>query len=157
MRETCPVFQRARQLRRSQVGTCLQYTVIYSHGRSLRVIYIYRQNSRRQFGICIQPWLFVSRAGSILFNVRPSICRIHRAKNIRYVLRNVINNANTSLSYLSAHLLICGDTDSSFSIMPLFKLVKCRCKKRSREYIHFLATVPSIIGEKLRSKTMFVQ
>jgi len=44
-RETRPVFQRARQLRCSQVGTCLQCNVIYSHGRSLRVIYIYRQNT----------------------------------------------------------------------------------------------------------------
>ena len=53
-------------------------------GRSLRVIYIYRQNSRRQFGICIQPWLFVSRPGSILFNVRPSV-----RPSVAYVARRI--------------------------------------------------------------------
>lgn len=101
-------------------GTCLQCSVIYSHGRSLRVIYIYRQNSRRQFGICIQPRLFrLSRHGSILFNVRTSICRIRRAKNVRYVLRYVINNANAPTYRWCARPLICRDADSSFSIMSL--------------------------------------
>lgn len=132
-RETRAVFQRARQLWCSQAETCLQCSVIYSHGRSLRVIYIYRQNSRRQFGICIHirshgcsSLAPPPSARFYLTSVRPSICRIRRAKNVRYVLRNMINNANTipppSLAHPPAHLP--RDTDSSFSIMPLFKLVK---------------------------------